>query len=320
MLKDRFGRGIYYLRFSVTERCNFRCLYCTTYKDDAIATEPTLEDIAFVLKGIHSLGFRKVRITGGEPLVRNDIVEIVKTASSTGFEEIVLTTNAYRLKDVAYDLKKANLTRVNISLDSLRNDTFAYITSSGKLEDVVEGIKAALDAGLTPIKINTVLLKGINEDDLISITNLTKDNDVIVRFIELMPVKGNSFFDMHFMSFKEAYSIINKEYHLEKDSDVAHEVARYYKIDGFKGKIGFITAISQHFCSTCNRLRLTSNFKIYPCLFSGMNIDIKDAVKNRDIELLKSKFEDAVSVKPEAHGEIKIGSKEFIENMRELGG
>lgn len=320
LLKDRFGRDIYYLRFSVTERCNYRCVYCTSYKDDTTATEPSLEEIAFILNNIRTLGFRKLRITGGEPLIRNDIVEIIKTASSVGFEEIVLTTNAHRLKDLAYDLKRSNLKRVNISLDSLRNDTFTYITSVGKLDDVVEGIKAALNAGLTPIKINTVLLKGINEDDLIPIANLTKDNDVVVRFIELMPVKGNQFFDRHFMSFNEAFNIIKKKYTLEKDYEVLHEVARYYRIDGFRGKIGFITAVSQHFCSTCNRLRLASNFRIYPCLFSGINVDIKDAVKNRDVKLLKSGFEKAVSVKPEKHGEIKIGSKEFIENMRELGG
>lgn len=320
MLKDRFGRDIYYLRFSVTERCNYRCLYCNTYKDDAIATEPTPGDVEFILSVARALHFRKVRITGGEPLVRQDIVEIVKTASSIGFEEVVLTTNGYRLKDIADDLKKAGLTRVNISLDSLRSDTFTYITSVGKLTDVVDGVRKVIDVGLTPVKINTVLLKGINEDDLVPIASLAKDNDVIVRFIELMPVKGNSFFDLHFMSFREAFDIINKEFHLVKAPDIAHEVAKYYRIEGFKGKVGFITAVSQHFCSTCNRLRLTSNLKIYPCLFSRINIDIKDAVKNRDSNLLKSKFEEAVYVKPKAHGEIRVGSREFIENMREMGG
>ncbi|BAL81277.1 GTP 3',8-cyclase MoaA [Caldisericum exile] len=320
MLRDRFGREITYLRFSVTERCNFRCAYCTSYKDDEIAKEPSLSDIEFILKGVYSLGFRKVRITGGEPLLRNDIVDIVRTSKLIGFDEVVLTTNAYRLKDIAYDLKKANLTRVNISLDSLRNDVFLKITTVNKLDDVILGIKEAINVGLTPLKINTVLLKGINEEDLIPISNLAKDNDIIVRFIELMPVKGNSFFERHFMGYKEALKILEKEYTLTKIEDVSHEVAFYYRIDGFKGRIGFITSVSQHFCTSCNRLRLTSTYKIYPCLFSGINVDIKDAVKERDFELLKRRFEEAVFVKPEAHGEIRLGSKEFIENMRELGG
>lgn len=320
MLRDRFGREIYYLRFSVTEKCNFRCVYCNSYKEDEFVSEPSLSEIEFLLNNIRSLGFRKLRITGGEPLLRNDIVEIVKVASDAGFEEIVLTTNGFRLKDIAEDLKKANLTRVNISLDSLSKSTFAFVTSVDKLDDVMEGIQESINVGLTPVKINTVLLKGINENDIIPIAELTKERDVIVRFIELMPVKGNSFFDKHFMSYKDAVDILMKNFKLTKENDVKHEVAKYYKIDGFRGKIGFITAVSQHFCSSCNRLRLTSTFKIYPCLFSSLHVDIKDAVKNRDGELLKRKFEEAVLIKPESHGEIKINSKEFINNMRELGG
>ncbi|MGC8690342.1 MAG: GTP 3',8-cyclase MoaA [Caldisericum sp.] len=320
MLKDRFGREISYLRFSVTERCNFRCAYCSSYKDDAIAKEPPLEDIEFILKGVRTLGFKKVRITGGEPLLRSDIVEIVRIASNVGFEEIVLTTNAYRLKDLAKDLKEAKLTRLNISLDSLRRDVFSQITTVDKLDDVISGIEESIKVGLIPIKINTVLLKGINEEDIVPIANLTKNENIIVRFIELMPVKGNPFFERHFMAFKKAIEILEKEYTLKKIEDSNHEVANYYQIEGFKGKVGFIASISQHFCSSCNRLRLTSTYKIYPCLFSTINIDIKDAVKNRDFELLRSKFESAVFVKPAGHGEIKIGSKEFIENMRELGG
>jgi len=319
LLKDRFNRDITYLRFSVTPRCNFRCVYCSSYSLTDFE-EPTLDEIEFILKVSSQLGFTKVRITGGEPLVREDIVDIVKIAKKANFNEVVLTTNGFRLKEIASELKKAGLDRVNVSLDSLRKETFYEITKVDKFEDVYDGIKKAVEVGFNPIKINTVLLKKINEEDIIPIVELAKDLPITVRFIELMPVKGNTFFDNHFMSYKDAIKIIESKYELKKYKVIEHEVANYYKIEGFKGLIGFITSVSQHFCASCNRLRLTSNFKIFPCLFSSNYISIKDAVKERNEDLLKSLFEEAVYIKPEAHGEIKIGSKDFIENMRELGG
>lgn len=319
MLKDNFGREITYLRFSITQRCNFNCVYCHSYNNN-VSSEPSLDDIAFIVNVFSSLGFRKIRITGGEPLVRNDIVDIVRVVKQAKFDEIVMTTNGYRLYQIAKDLKDAGLDRINISLDSLDRSTFLSITSLDKFDDVYKGLSEAISVGFNPVKINTVLLRGINESDILPLVEMTKDKDLIVRFIELMPVKGNSFFDEYFLSYRDAIKIIESKYKLEKHPTPWHEVARYYKIIGFKGLIGFITSISQHFCNNCNRLRLTSTFKIFPCLFSSEYVSIKDAVLHRDEKLLKDLIMKSINIKQLAHREIKVGTKEFIENMQELGG
>ncbi len=321
-LIDRFGRKITYIRFSVTPRCNFDCLYCNSHTgEEDVSDEFTTDDITFLFSVAGELGIEKVRLTGGEPLLRKDIVQIVSSLSKAdNINEIVLTTNGYFLKFLAKDLKKAGLTRVNISIDTLRRDTFKQITQVDGIDLVKAGIKSSIDEGLLPVKINVVLMKGINEQDIVPISELSLRLPVVVRFIELMPVKGNDFWEKHYMSFSEAIVLIKKFYRLELSTGAKGEVATYYKIVGSNGKVGFITPVSQHFCSQCNRIRITAAGKIYPCLFSKEYVSIWDAVRERDKLLLKNLLRKAVDIKPKEHGLIEMNDRDFINNMRELGG
>jgi len=321
-LIDRFGRKITYIRFSVTPRCNFNCIYCSSHiSEEAKSKEFGKEDIAFLFRIVSGLGIEKVRITGGEPLLRKDIIDIVQSASiNKNINEIVLTTNGSLLRQFAQSLKDVELTRVNISLDTLRREVFEKITQRDFFEKVMDGISASINVGLTPLKINTVLMKGINEEDIIPIAELSLKYPVIVRFIELMPVGNNSFWKDHYMSFKKALEIIKRKYELSIGTGTKGEVADYYKIVGSEGKIGFITPVSQHFCKTCNRIRITATGKIYPCLFSKEYVDIWDVVKTkREDEVIKL-IKKSVEIKPAAHGAIEKDDKQFIKNMKELGG
>ena len=320
-LIDNFGRRITYIRFSVTPRCNFDCIYCTSHIAEMVKSDEfSADDIAFLFSVMPGLGIKKVRLTGGEPLLRGDILDIVNALRANNIPEIVLTTNGFFLSSKAKALHDAGLTRVNISLDTLDKDTFMRITGVDALNKVESGIKSAIKYNLTPVKINTVLMKGINEKDILSIAELTLNNDITVRFIELMPVKGNDFWKEHYMSFKNAFSIISSKYELIKVTGDSGEVASYYKIKDASGKIGFITPISQHFCKYCNRIRITAKGEIYPCLFSKEHISIRGAVENRDRDLLVSLIKKAVDIKPKEHGVINLSSQDFISNMRELGG
>jgi len=320
-LMDNFGRRITYIRFSVTPRCNFNCMYCTSHIGGTDEVEEfSVEDINFLFSVMPDMGIRKVRLTGGEPLLRHDILDIVRALKRDKIQEIVLTTNGFFLGRLAKSLHNAGLTRANISLDTLDKDTFMRITGVDALYNVKSGIKSAIKHKLTPIKINTVLMKGINEKDILPIAELTLNNNITVRFIELMPVKGNNFWKMHYMNFRTALDIIRSKYELTRASSDSAEVASYYKIKGAFGKIGFITPVSQHFCKYCNRIRITSKGEIYPCLFSKEYVSIRDAVKSKDKDLLISLIKKSVYIKPKEHGTIDVGNYDFINNMRELGG
>ncbi len=321
LLIDPFERHISYVRFSITPRCNFNCFYCSSKKGSNVLTkEFNLEDLNFVFSALKEAGIQKLRITGGEPLLRSDITEIVRKAHESKINEIVLTTNGFMLERLAFSLKKAGLTRVNVSLDTLRQDVFFKITGVDSFRSVYNGIFKTLEAGLLPVKINTVLLREVNEEDLVGLANLTNEFPLTVRFIELMPTKGNDAFEKHFLSFEDALYLIEKKFDLEKLSENKDEVASYFKIAGSKGQLGFITPVSQHFCAYCNRLRISSSGKIYPCLFSSLNVDIFDAVKSRNKDLLTQKLFEAVDIKPEKHSLIKENSDVAISNMREIGG
>jgi len=320
-LIDNFGRRITYIRFSVTPRCNFNCTYCASHIGEMEKSDEfSVEDIAFLFSVMPDLGIKKVRLTGGEPLLRGDILDIINALRTNNIPEIVLTTNGFFLSSKAKALYNAGLTRVNISLDTLNKDTFIQITGVDALNNVKSGIKSAIKYNLTPVKINTVLMKGINERDILPIAEFTLNNDITVRFIELMPVKGNNFWREHYMGFKNAFNIVNSKYELIKVTGDSGEVASYYKVKGALGKIGFITPISQHFCKYCNRIRITAKGEIYPCLFSKEYISIRDAVKNKDRDLLVFLIKKAVDIKPKEHGVINLSSQDFISNMRELGG
>ena len=335
-LVDSFGRKITYLRVSITDRCNYRCTYCKPAGQfKFIPHEEILryEEIVEIIEEAVDLGITKVRITGGEPLVRKGIVDFVKKLKRIEkLEDISLTTNGFFLVEYAEKLKVAGLNRVNISLDSLQKNKYRKITRGGNLERVLKGIDSALKAGLLPIKINTVLIKGINNDEVEDFVRLTLERPLNIRFIELMP-SGEKVTDNYkdkFISVLEIKESLAKKYSFNPiNTSSGNGPAKYYEIEGGKGTMGFITALSQHFCQSCNRIRLTSEGKIRPCLFFNQEIDLKKAIrevgdtKNNQIlrrKVIKEKIKMAVKLKPKGH---KI--KEWISNkisfkMSRIGG
>ncbi|NLL31387.1 MAG: GTP 3',8-cyclase MoaA [Clostridiales bacterium] len=318
---DKEGREINYLRISITDLCNLRCKYCIPEEGvnkKCHSEILSFEEIEEVVKTSAKLGINKIRITGGEPLVRKGIVDLVKKiARVPGINEIAMTTNGTLLKQLAKPLKEAGLKRVNVSIDTLKEDRYENITRGGKLSDVLEGLEAAKEVGLHPIKLNVVLIKGFNEDEIEDFINLTIDNDIDVRFIELMPIGVNGI--------KSHEKFLSNKVVLEKNLNLIPVVskdksapAKHYKIEGAKGKIGLINPISHNFCSRCNRLRLTADGKIKPCLHSNEEIDIKSALRqNKDIMPILSK---AIKVKPKEHHINEENYKPIDREMFQIGG
>jgi len=333
-LIDNFGREISYLRVSITDRCNYRCIYCKPEEQfEFIPHEEILryEEIVEIIEEAVNLGVTKVRITGGEPFARKGVVDFIKKLREIKkLEDISLTTNGFFLSEYAEKLKDAGLNRVNISLDSLQEEKYKRITRGGSLEKALKGIDSALKAGLLPIKINTVLIRGINDDEVEDFVRLTLGRPLNIRFIELMP-SGEELKDNYKDKFISVLGI--KESLAEKypfrpiDINSGNGPAKYYQIKGGQGTIGFITALSQHFCKTCNRIRLTSEGKLRPCLFSNMEVDIKQAIRNAktDDKIIRSKIirnyiEKAISIKPEGHKLNEKFSNRDSFKMSKIGG
>jgi cyclic pyranopterin phosphate synthase len=319
-LFDSFHRHINYLRISVTDRCNLRCIYCMP--PEGISWIPhteilSYEEIVAIVQIAAGLGINKIRLTGGEPLVRAELPELIRMLSEIkGIDEVSMTTNGTLLKAYAKELKQAGLKRVNISLDTLRADRFRYITRCGELKDVLDGIEAAMDADLRPVKVNMVVMRGINDDEILDFANMTYKKEWHVRFIELMPfteVTG-------FVPSSELRQHIKLLGPLEPClSLIGNGPAEYYRLPGAKGTIGFISPISEPFCSSCNRLRLTSNGQLCPCLLADDGVDLKQPLRN----LLASKLPQeikrlilkAVALKPEHH---HLGENATISMKRKM--
>ena len=333
-LIDNFGREISYLRVSITDRCNYRCIYCQSEKEfEFIPHQEILrfEEIVEIVQEAVNLGITKVRITGGEPLVRKGIVDFIKKLREIKkLEDISLTTNGFFLPEYAEKLKDAGLNRVNISLDSLQEEKYKKITRGGSLEKALKGIDSALKAGLLPIKINTVLIRGINDDEVEDFVRLTLGRPLNIRFIEFMPSGEEVInkFENKFISVQEIKEKLIKKYLLNPIKiNTANGPAKYYQIKGGQGTIGFITALSQHFCKTCNRIRLTSEGKLRPCLFSNKEVDIKQAIRNAktDDKIIRSKIirnniREAINIKPEGHKlNKKFLNRDFFK-MSKIGG
>lgn len=300
---DRYGRKIEYLRISVTQNCNLKCMYCRPSGDDSGAgckSYLSAEDIEKITASMARLGIRSVRITGGEPLVRSDICEIIGRISRLeGIEDISLTTNGIRLGALAEQLKEAGLKRLNISLDSLKEERFRDITGGGRLEDTLNGIRQALAAGLNPVKLNTVLIKGVNDDEIDSLIELARDNPLEVRFIELMPI--GPFGEENSDKIIYNSDIIKRRKDLIFCEDTQKgSPASYYRIEGYKGKIGFISPMSHKFCSCCNRIRLTCDGKIKPCLGNNGEVDIISVLR-QDPEGLDEFIKKTIFEKPAGH-------------------
>jgi len=274
MLRDRYGRKIDYLRISVTDRCNLRCVYCMP-ESGVIPKNPrellSFEEIEEVARAAISLGINKIRITGGEPLVRRDLVSLIGNLS---ISDLSITTNGTFLEDYAQGLKEAGLHRVNISLDTLKEEKYEFITRSGRLPEALRGIEIALQVGLSPVKINVVVMRGINDDEIVDFVKLSYDKPVSVRFIEFMPFGRNLFWgEERFIPMSEVKARCQSFAELLPTNGLPGSgPARYYRIKGGRGTMGFISPLSSPFCSRCNRLRLTSEGKLRPCLYSEKQI------------------------------------------------
>lgn len=295
-MKDQFDREITYLRVSVTDLCNLRCRYCMP---DGVCQKRhedilSFEEITEIVAAAAELGVRKVRVTGGEPLVRKGCVDLVRMiAAIPGVEEVDMTTNGVLLARDAAALKAAGLRRVNISLDSLDPEKYAYITGGGSLQDAIAGIKAAFDVGLTPVKINTVLIGGFNDDEIPAFVELTRSYPVELRFIELMPMGGQFGKDAYVPGGRvlEAVPALSP---IPQDGGVA----QLYQLTDGKGRVGLISPLSRHFCGTCNRLRLTSEGHLKPCLHSNQEILVRGKHGKELLDTLK----EAILNKPQMHG------------------
>jgi len=298
-LNDKFGRKIDYLRLSVTSRCNLNCLYCSPAKGSP-AYEMTPDEIYRLVEIFADLGIKKVRITGGEPTVRKDLLEIVEKLNSLDkIEEIAMTTNGLNLTyELAKNLKKAGLSRVNIGLDSLNENNYKNLTGGDNLKDALRGLDAALKADLKPLHINVVMIKGENEDELDDFINLARTKALDVRFIELMPF-AEDLGPLKGLSNKEILAEYPELKIDETDKSPLNGPCTYYKADGFLGRVGLISPLSHMFCSGCNRIRLLSDGVLKPCLGQEKEIDLKTYFNSP--EKLKALIIKTVFEKPPAH-------------------
>ena len=281
-------KKINYLRVSVTDRCNFRCRYCMPEGTKEFIPHPEIlryEEITEIVKVFTEFGIDSVRLTGGEPLVRKGIENLIaQIRELEEIEDISLTTNGYLLSEKARSLKEHGLDRVNISIDTLKPKKFAFITGTGDtsaLSKVLLGLKEAIEEGLEPVKVNTVLIKGFNDGEIESFIKLSEDYGVEVRFIELMPVGGKFFSKENFISIASIKEKIEKEFgKLIPAQTKKNGPAKSFIVEGTNARIGFIPSISEHFCDSCNRVRLTSDGKLRLCLMSDKEINLKSVIRN----------------------------------------
>lgn len=286
-LKDSYNRSIKDLRVSLTDRCNFRCFYCLPHGEPPIAPKHemlTYEEIEYVCDIFVELGIEKIRLTGGEPMMRRNIEDVIKKLSKLKprLQDLALTTNGYFLKGRSKDLKAAGLDRITISIDSLKKEKFKQMTGVDVLEKVLEGIEDAKEAKLTPIKINAVVVRGYNEDEVVDFARFAREHDLKMRFIEYMPLdSGHDWRREDVVSGREIRERINEEFLLvplkvERGSETS---ARYRFADMQRGEIGIIAPVTEPFCGACSRIRLTADGQIRTCLFSTVEHSLRDVIR-----------------------------------------
>lgn len=317
-MKDAYDRTINYLRISVTDLCNLRCSYCMPENGVVKKLHSeilSVEEIVSIVRAAAELGVNKVRITGGEPLVRNGILEICRQIGAIeGLKEICITTNGILLGGMAKELKQAGVSRVNISLDTLDPAKYKKITRCGELDDVLRGIQAAEEAGLLPLKINTVLIGGFNDDEIGSLVELTRNKEIDVRFIELMPI--GECVGWESKCFISSSKVLEREPQLEPIEGPAAGVETLYRIPGYKGRIGLINPMSHPFCEQCNRIRLTADGKLKTCLHSSEEINLKDL----PYETVKERIASAIKNKPQRHYLNEFTRSDSTRSMFQIGG
>ncbi|MEN8263389.1 MAG: GTP 3',8-cyclase MoaA [Nitrospirota bacterium] len=325
-LKDNYDRRIDYLRISITDKCNLKCVYCMPskgmkyFRENEVLTD---EEIVRFISIAHRHGLRKVRITGGEPLVRKNIISLISSIKKIGIRDLSLTTNGIMLSQIAHKLKKAGLDRVNISLDTMDAERYKWITRGGDIDLVWNSIKEAERVGLSPVKINIVPVRGLNDDEILSFASLSLEKDYHIRFIEFMPAVCNGMWEKEkCVPSSEVLEKISGLGKLEQLKFRGKGPSRNYRLKGAAGIIGVISPLSDHFCGFCNRLRLTANGKIRPCLFSKEVFDIITPLRNgASDEEIEKLFCQAVSSKPQGHSLNKnIEATRYIKTMSKIGG
>ena len=315
---DQLGRNITYLRVSVTDKCNLRCRYCMP--EDGVCKKDhedmlTEDEIITAVEAAASLGITKLRITGGEPLVKKNIVSICRRAAGVeGIQEVCLTTNGVLLPQLAKPLKEAGVKRLNLSLDTLDPQKYAYITRVGRLDTFLAGLDAAFEAGFEKIKINAVLIGGFNDMEIVTLAELTKRYPVDMRFIEMMPMYDSGDFDeTAFIPYTRVLDALPEAVPVEHDGGVA----KLYRLPGAKGNIGLISPVSAHFCGACNRIRLTADGKIKPCLHSADEYSLKGL----DLDGMRKALQEAIWNKPAWHGDLDaLHRSQAGRNMNQIGG
>ena len=316
---DQYNRTIDYLRISITDLCDLRCVYCMPSTGVQKRTHKEILRISEILEIVEaaaSLGIRKIRLTGGEPLCRKGLLSLCEGISSVaGIEELTLTTNGNLLFAFATDLKKAGVHRINISLDSLIPEKYHSITRRGNLDTVLKGIHAAKEAGLTPIKMNTVLIGGFNDDEISQFVELTKTEPIDVRFIELMPIgEASKAWQSGFLPIS---TVLERVPNLLPISNKNDGVATLYRLPDGVGKVGLISPVSNHFCNSCNRIRLTPDGKIKPCLHASNEYNIRGYHGDN----LRQRLEKIIFLKPTGHLGLSNEQPSFAgRNMNEIGG
>ncbi|MBE0507208.1 MAG: GTP 3',8-cyclase MoaA [Marinospirillum sp.] len=325
-LIDNFGRQVTYVRLSVTDRCDFRCVYCMSEEMKFLPRESilTLEEIGRVAQAFTELGVEKIRLTGGEPLVRRDLPELVDFIGTLGLKDFAMTTNGSQLPRYAEALKAGGLQRLNISLDSLDSEKFRRITRTGELHKVLAGLDAAIAAGFTGIKLNAVIMKGRNDDEVLDLVNFARDKKIDISFIEEMPLgevsdhqRGETY-----CSSDEVRAIIETCYPLSACDSKTAGPSRYYRMADSSSRIGFISPHSHNFCGDCNRVRVTVEGRLLLCLGNDHSMDLRPVLRAhpRDNEPLKQAIINAMGLKPESHHFTNDGEVQVVRMMNMTGG
>ena len=327
ILVDQFGRRVTYVRISVTDRCDFRCVYCM---DEEMTFLPradilTLEEISAVARAFSELGVGKIRLTGGEPLIRKGVMPLIdEIGALPGLDELVLTTNGSQLVKLSDGLVSAGVKRINISLDSLKADRFRQLTRTGNLNTVLNGIDSAVAAGFKRIKLNAVILKGRNDDEIIDLVNYAREKEIDISFIEEMPLGNISSHDRgeSYCSSDEILEIISQTYALTPSSESTGGPSKYYTMVDSNSRIGFISPHSHNFCGDCNRVRVTVEGRLLLCLGNEHSVDLKGVLREYpdDLTKLKKVIIDAMDLKPERHYFDNNADPQILRFMNTTGG
>ncbi|WP_457807974.1 GTP 3',8-cyclase MoaA [Kushneria sp. EE4] len=326
-LIDDFGRRVKYVRISVTDRCDFRCVYCMSEEMTFLPRDQVLsiEEISLVAQAFTELGVEKIRLTGGEPLVRRNIDELVSNIGALeGLRDFTMTTNGAQLRRYAPSLRQSGMQRLNISLDSLNAERFRELTRTGNLEKVIDGIRAAKEAGFERIKLNAVILKGRNDDEILDLVEFARDEAIDISFIEEMPLGNVSEHSRQetFCSSDEVRSIIETRYPLLHSPENSGGPSRYYRMPDSNSRIGFISPHSHNFCDSCNRVRVTCEGRLLLCLGNEHSTDLREVIRDNpgEIEPLKQRIRDSMSLKPHRHHFTTDGDVQIVRFMNMTGG